>query len=433
MSTSPTLFNTSSSEATRLASPQHKIKMNNKPRKPRTNTNNTANSCKKAPWRVPGNFEIPDIIKEAWDRNKDKIIYNSLQQLQQQQQQQKNKSIEKPVNTVQNKKRWIPVGKSPDIIPLPPPTIKVKRKLHAEFDAKLRKVLPGSKIMDSNPKEQFEGLRQVGSGANGAVVRATKKHSKVQVAIKRCYIEDQDTPHHAYILRELRIMGCLNHPNLIQIREACLWEDHLWMCMELMSCSVFNLLYNTTVGLSEGNAVRIAKECLEGLVYLHSKNYMHRDIKCENILLSRNGQVKLADFGLATPLNKVNTNRLGTAKWMAPEVVSESPYKENVDVWSLAITMIEMMDRVPPLYYLENSNEIYADILYGEPPKFHFSIPSKGMTDLVSWMLTHDGFTRPGAKTVLKRIHGDIKKGTLQCTKQKELSYLVREVFPDAS
>lgn len=136
---------------------------------------------------------------------------------------------------------------------------------------------------------------------------------------------------------------------------------------------------------------------------------------------------------------------------MAPEVVSESPYKENVDVWSLAITMIEMMDRVPPLYYLENSQDIYADILYGDPPKFHFSIPSKGMTELVRWMLTHNGLTRPGAKAVLKvnmkkwlqcifcsyfygiqRIHGDIKNGTLECTKQKELSYLVREVFPDA-
>ncbi|KAI8997179.1 kinase-like domain-containing protein, partial [Pilobolus umbonatus] len=210
--------------------------------------------------------------------------------------------------------RWLPVGKSLSILPLPPPIVKVKRKLHAEFDAKLRKVLPGSKIMELNPKEQFEGLRQVGSGANGAVVRATKKHSKVQVAIKRCYIEDQDTPHHAYILRELRIMGCLNHPNLIQLKEAALWGDHLWMCMELMSCSVFNLLYNTTVGLTEGNAIRIARECLEGLVYLHSKNYMHRDIKCENILLNRNGQVKLADFGLATPINKVNTARLGTAK-----------------------------------------------------------------------------------------------------------------------
>lgn len=96
--------------------------------------------------------------------------------------------------------------------------------------------------------------------ANGAVVQAIKKTSKTHVAIKRCFIEDQDTPHHAYILRELRIMGCLNHPNLIQLKEACLYQDHLWMCMELMSCSVFNLLYNTTTGLNEGNTIRIAKE-----------------------------------------------------------------------------------------------------------------------------------------------------------------------------
>lgn len=118
---------------------------------------------------------------------------------------------------------------------------------------------------------------------------------------------------------------------------------------------------------------------------------------------------------------------------MAPEVVSESPYGENIDIWSLAITMIEMMDRVPPLYYLESSQDIYADILYGDPPKFHFSIPSKGMSELVAWMLTHNGLTRPGAKAVLKRIHTDIKKGTLVCTKQKELSYLVREVFPEST
>ncbi|KAI9475974.1 MAG: kinase-like domain-containing protein, partial [Benjaminiella poitrasii] len=211
-------------------------------------------------------------------------------------------------------KRWIPVGKSPDILPMPPPILKVKRKLHAEFDAKLRKVLPGSKIMETDPNEEFDSLRQVGSGANGAVVRATKKANKAHVAIKRCYIEDQDIPHHAYILRELRIMGRLEHPNLVHLTEAALWGDHLWMCMELMSCSVFNLLFHTSVGLNEGNTVRVAKECLKGLVYLHSNNYMHRDIKCENILLNRNGEVKLADFGLATPLNRENAARLGTAK-----------------------------------------------------------------------------------------------------------------------
>lgn len=130
--------------------------------------------------------------------------------------------------------------------------------------------------------------------ANGAVMRATKRNdSTCQVAIKRCLIEDHDVNHHTYVLREIRIMGCINHRNLIQLREAGMWKDDLWMAMELMQCSVFNLLYNTTQGLPEPVAVCIARQVLEGLIYLHSKNYMHRDVKCENILLGRDGQVKL--------------------------------------------------------------------------------------------------------------------------------------------
>jgi serine/threonine protein kinase len=87
---------------------------------------------------------------------------------------------------------------------------------------------------------------------------------------------------------------------------------------------------------------------------------------------------------------------------MAPEVVSENAYKENVDIWSLAITIIEMMDRVPPLYYLENSHDIYGEILYGNPPSFNFTVPSKAISELVTWMLNMDGAQRPYAKDVLK-------------------------------
>lgn len=86
---------------------------------------------------------------------------------------------------------------------------------------------------------------------------------------------------------------------------------------------------------------------------------------------------------------------------MAPEVVSEQPYKENVDIWSLAITMIEMMDRVPPLYYLNGSREIFQEILYGHPPSFQFATPSPGMANLVAWMLEPEKEKRPGAKCVL--------------------------------
>jgi serine/threonine protein kinase len=145
------------------------------------------------------------------------------------------------------------------------------------------------------------------------VIRAVSRQ-KTPVAIKRCFIEDHDTHHHSYVLRELRIMGRLSHVNLIHLEAACLYEDHLWMAMELMACSVFGLLFNTTVGLDEPTTVLVVRNCLEGLVYLHSKNYMHRDVKSENILLGHNGQVKLADFGLATPVSHQNSARLGTAK-----------------------------------------------------------------------------------------------------------------------
>lgn len=96
--------------------------------------------------------------------------------------------------------------------------------------------------------------------SSSASNRKQSPSSKALVAIKRCFIEDHDTHHHTYVLRELRIMGCLTHANLIQLQEACLYGDHLWMAMELMACSVFGLLFNTTVGLSEDMAVFIAKE-----------------------------------------------------------------------------------------------------------------------------------------------------------------------------
>lgn len=97
---------------------------------------------------------------------------------------------------------------------------------------------------------------------------------------------------------------------------------------------------------------------------------------------------------------------------MAPEVVSEKEYKENVDVWSMAITIIEMMDRVPPLYYLESNREIYGQILHGSQPEFSFATPSADMTELVQWMLDSDGEQRPGARCVLTVRREKMIRGT---------------------
>jgi hypothetical protein len=97
--------------------------------------------------------------------------------------------------------------------------------------------------------------------ANGAVVRASKRsNSKYRVAIKRCFIDDTDAPHLAYILREIRIMGCISHTNLVGLKEATLWGDYVWLAMDLMSCSVFGLLCNISTGLPESLAVCVLRE-----------------------------------------------------------------------------------------------------------------------------------------------------------------------------
>lgn len=128
------------------------------------------------------------------------------------------------------------------------------------------------------------------SSVNGPVVGAVHRYKKdVVVAVKRCHLYP-DPAYRTAVVRELRIMA-MDHPNLVRLREVTLWRSDIWITMDLMRCSVFAVLCQR--GLPEKCTIYITCEVLKALVHLHSKGYIHRDIKCENLLIGWDGQIKL--------------------------------------------------------------------------------------------------------------------------------------------
>ncbi|CAO3586298.1 unnamed protein product [Absidia cylindrospora] len=370
------------------------------------NKQHTTPTDKPAVWRSPGHCEIPDILGKAY--------------LQPSQPPPKHVAKKQPPPAI-TRPPWYPACCSNWSPSPPPPVVKADECL---FEKRLRKAIPKI-VLVSSPKSRLIGSKEIGTGVNGAVVQVTIRGSSNRLALKRCKL-DHDREYRAAIVRELRIMAT-GHNNLIKLKEAAVYRNEVWIFMDLMQCSVFAVL--CCRGLPEEYAVFIARETLNALAYLHTKGFIHRDVKCENLLISHSGEIKLADFGLATSTKHVNQDRLGTAKWMAPEVIEEQSYDEKVDLWSLGITLIEMMDRVPPHYSIKQDEQVFQKILDDPSPTFTYSYPTIYCTGLVAWLLEENPENRPTAKDVMTELDLHVEQGLLKTANAQTLSSFVNKAL----
>lgn len=127
----------------------------------------------------------------------------------------------------------------------------------------------------------------------------------------------------------------------------------------------------------------ILKNMLEGLESLHSRRQLHRDLKSDNVLMSLQGEVKIADFGFAIQLTKEILSRkslVGTPAWMAPELIKKEPYDESVDIWSLGMVAIELVEGEPPFLRMKHHLAMQC-IVNRDPPKL-----TKGSSDLIHFV-----------------------------------------------
>ena len=151
-------------------------------------------------------------------------------------------------------------------------------------------------------------------------------------------------------VREIKLLQSLNHHNIVNLQEVMVEKNDCFMVFEYLSHDLTGLLNHPTFKLESFHKKHLAKQLFEGLDYLHRRGVLHRDIKAANILVSSEGQLKIADFGLARFYAKRRqldyTNRVITIWYRSPELLlGETQYGPAVDIWSAACVLVEIFTR----------------------------------------------------------------------------------------
>ncbi|KAK5854134.1 hypothetical protein PBY51_015230 [Eleginops maclovinus] len=259
---------------------------------------------------------------------------------------------------------------------------------------------------DVNPEEIWDIIGELGDGAFGKVFKAQNKQNGTLAAAKVIDTKTEDELEDYMV--EIEILASCDHHHIVKLLDAFYFEGKLWILIEFCGGGAVDaIMLELERPLTEPQIRVVCRQTLEALYYLHENKVIHRDLKAGNILLSLDGEVKLADFGVSAKNTKTLQRRdsfIGTPYWMAPEVVmcetsKDRPYDFKADIWSLGVTLIELAQIEPPNHEM-NPMRVLLKIAKSEPPTLMH--PSR-------WSAEFNDFLR---KALDKNV--DNRWGTLQ-------------------
>ena len=265
----------------------------------------------------------------------------------------------------------------------------------------------GEKFRRDIPLEQLTIMRTLGEGAFGRVRLVKHKESGLLYALK--YLSKKhitDGSSEAHVINERNIMMSVDNPFILQLHNTYQDSRYLYFLLELIRGGELFTLLRDLIQLSEKTARFYAAGVIQGFNHMHNHDIVYRDLKPENLLLNKQGYIKIVDLGLAKLVPDRTWTLCGTPEYLAPEVILNKGHDRAVDNWALGILIYEMVAGSAP-FEGDSSMQVYTQILKGD--LLYSSAFSRSCRGIIGAMLTQNpkrrlGYTSKGYEDV-RRHH----------------------------
>lgn len=240
----------------------------------------------------------------------------------------------------------------------------------------------------------------IGRGQFGSVYRALNLNTGQMVAVKRIRLEGLKEEEVTTLMREVDLVKNLSHPSIVKYEGMGRDEDHLSIVLEYAENGSLAQTLKAFGKLNERLVASYVVKILEGLHYLHTSDVVHCDLKAANILTTKNGNVKLSDFGVSLNLRAMEReikDVAGTPNWMAPEVIELKGASTKSDIWSLGCTVVELLTGRPPYSEIANSMSVMFRIVEDAMPPLPDNC-SELLQDFLKMCFQKDPSARPSAE-----------------------------------
>ncbi|XP_010547897.1 PREDICTED: mitogen-activated protein kinase kinase kinase YODA-like isoform X3 [Tarenaya hassleriana] len=290
----------------------------------------------------------------------------------------------------------------------------------------------GSETSSPHSVSKWKKGKLLGRGTFGQVYQGFNSEKGKMCAIKEVrVISDDQTSRECLkqLNQEINLLSQLSHPNIVQYYGSELSEETLSVYLEYVSGGSIHKLLQEYGAFTEPVIQNYTRQILAGLAYLHGRNTVHRDIKGANILVDPNGEIKLADFGMAKHITACSSmlSFKGSPYWMAPEVVmNTNGYNLAVDIWSLGCTILEMATAKPPWSHYEGVAAIFKIGNSKDIPEIPDQL-SDDAKNFIRLCLQRDPSKRPTASQLLE--HSFLREHTMRVTNAS----MTKDTSPHAS